>query len=115
MANKDLKNKEKKNSFKSMKSELKKVIWPTPKQLVNNTIAVVAIVAVVSAIVFVLDFAFESANKYGVDKIKQAVVSTETNQEENSEENKEEVTDEETTTETETSEETPTEESADAE
>ena len=106
MANKELKNKEKKNSLKSMKSELKKVIWPTPKQLINNTVAVVAIVAVISAIVFVLDLAFESANKYGVDKIKQAVVGTDNNEQEN----QEEVTDEETTTETETSEESEDEE-----
>ena len=77
MANKELKtNKEKKNSFKSLKSELKKVIWPTPKQLINNTLAVVAILIVLSAIVFVLDIAFESANKYGVDKIKQVVVNS---------------------------------------
>ncbi len=106
MANKDLKNKEKKNSLKSMKSELKKVIWPTPKQLLNNTVAVVAIVAVISVIVFVLDLAFESANKFGVDKIKQAIVSTD-----NNEENHEEVTDEETTTETESSEDEKDEES----
>ena len=86
MANKELKkNKEKKNSLKSMKAELKKVIWPTPKQLANNTLAVVAIVVVISAIVFVLDFAFESANKYGVDKIKQVVVDSNNEETENTE------------------------------
>ena len=30
--------KEKKNSFKNFKAELKKVTWPTPKELVNKTI-----------------------------------------------------------------------------
>ena len=89
MANKEIKNKEKKNSLKSMKSELKKVIWPTPKQLVNNTLAVVAIVAVVTIIVFVLDLAFESANKYGVDKIKEIIVDSNSNEVENVEENSE--------------------------
>ena len=41
---KDTKNK--KSFFKDFKAELKKVIWPTPKQLVNNTVAVVVIVLV---------------------------------------------------------------------
>ena len=36
--------------FREMKSELKKVIWPTPKQLFNNT-AVSVVVMVLSAIV----------------------------------------------------------------
>ena len=78
MAKKDSKNenKAKKHFFKDFKAELKKVIWPTPKQLINNTMAVVAIVIILAAIVFVLDVAFESVNKYGIDKIKQSVVST---------------------------------------
>ena len=77
MAKKEAKvNKDKKSSFKTFKAELKKVIWPTPKQLINNTMAVVAIVIILAAIVFVLDVAFESVNKYGIDKIKQLVVST---------------------------------------
>ena len=69
-------NKVKKHFFKDFKAELKKVIWPTPKQLINNTMAVIAIVIILAAIVFVLDVAFESVNKYGIDKIKQSVVST---------------------------------------
>ena len=36
--------------FRGMKSELKKVIWPTPKQTVNNTGVVLAVCAA-SAIV----------------------------------------------------------------
>ena len=48
MAKKESKNenKVKKHFFKDFKAELKKVIWPTPKQLVNNTIAVVTIVLI---------------------------------------------------------------------
>ena len=40
MAKKESKteNKVKKHFFKDFKAELKKVIWPTPKQLVNNTV-----------------------------------------------------------------------------
>ena len=36
--------------FREMKSELKKVVWPTPKQLFNNTLISV-VVMVASAIV----------------------------------------------------------------
>ena len=69
--NKD--NKNKKSFFKGLKAELKKVIWPTPKQLVNNTVAVITIVLITTLIVFVLDLAFESLNKYGIDKIKSSI------------------------------------------
>ena len=33
--------KETKHFFKDFKAELKRVIWPTPKQLLNNTVAVI--------------------------------------------------------------------------
>ena len=75
-ANSKENNKNKKSFFKGFKAELKKVIWPTPKQLVNNTVAVIVIVLVTAAIVFVLDLAFEAMNKQGIDKIK-SVIGTE--------------------------------------
>ena len=65
--------KNKKSFFKDFKAELKKVIWPTPKQLVNNTVAVVVIVIITAVIVFVLDFAFDLFNKYGINKLKSNV------------------------------------------
>lgn len=68
---------EKKNFFKNFKAELKKVIWPTPKQLANNTIAVITIVLITAIIVFVLDFAFEALNQYGINKLRDAVRSKE--------------------------------------
>ena len=68
--------KEKKNFFKEFKAELKRVSWPTMKQLVNNTSAVIAIVLLVSAIVFVLDVVFENLNVYGVEKLKALVTSS---------------------------------------
>lgn len=67
--------KENKNFFKNFKAELKKVIWPTPKQLANNTIAVITIVLITAVIVFVLDFAFEALNQYGINKLRDAVTS----------------------------------------
>ena len=80
--NKD--NKNKKSFFKGLKAELKKVIWPTPKQLVNNTIAVITIVLMTTLIVFVLDLAFESLNKYGIDKIKSSIQTIESTDSEDS-------------------------------
>ena len=66
--NKDVKNK--KHFFKDFKAELKKVIWPTPKQLVNKTVAVVVVVIITAAIVFVLDFVFNFINEKGINKLK---------------------------------------------
>ena len=48
--------------FREMRSELKKVVWPTPKQTVNNTVAAL-VVMVISAIVI-----------WGFDEIAQMIV-----------------------------------------
>ena len=42
--------------FRGMKSELKKVVWPTWSQVVNNTVVVVVISLLVALIVGVFDF-----------------------------------------------------------
>lgn len=76
--NKKENNKNKKSFSKDFKAELKKVVWPTPKQLMNNTVAVITIVLVTAAIVFVLDLAFETLNKQGVNKIKEVVTANNT-------------------------------------
>ena len=70
--------KENKHFFKDFKAELKRVIWPTPKQLFNNTVAVITIVLITAVIVFVLDFAFEKMNEYGIEKLKKVVETTNT-------------------------------------
>ena len=78
---KEVKNIKDKTSFmKSFKAELKKVIWPTPKQLFNNTIAVLTIVIITAIIVFALDFVFEAMNKYGIDKVKNVISNSSINQ-----------------------------------
>lgn len=66
-------NKNKKRFFKDFKAELKKVIWPTPKQLFKNTVAVIFIVIITAAIVFVLDVAYDALNTYGVNRLKSAI------------------------------------------
>ncbi len=42
--------------FREMKSELKKVVWPGSKQMINNTLIVLAAVVVIGAIVFLFDW-----------------------------------------------------------
>ena len=71
---KNKENRVKKHFFKDFKAELKKVIWPTPKQLINNTIAVVVIVVIVGAIVFALDTVFKAMNEQGITKLQSYVV-----------------------------------------
>ena len=48
--------------WREMKSELKKVVWPTPRQIVNN--AVIAIVVIIVAAVVI----------WGFDEIAQLIV-----------------------------------------
>jgi preprotein translocase subunit SecE len=71
---KNKENKVKKHFFKDFKAELKKVIWPTPKQLVNNTVAVVTIVLITAVIVFALDVMFKAMNEHGITKLQSYVV-----------------------------------------
>ena len=41
--------------FREMKSELKKVVWPSKSQMVNNTLVVLACVLVVGIFIWVFD------------------------------------------------------------
>lgn len=44
--------------FKELKSEAKKVTWPTFKQVVNNTLIVIAVVIIVGSLITVADLVF---------------------------------------------------------
>ena len=44
--------------FKDLKSEVKKVAWPTKQQTINNTGVVIACIVVVGAFIGVLDAVF---------------------------------------------------------
>ena len=70
---KETNKKENKHFMKDFKAELKRVIWPTAKQLTNNTVAVITIVLITAIIVFALDFTFEKINEFGVEKLKSVV------------------------------------------
>ena len=41
--------------FREMKSELKKVVWPSKSQMVNNTLVVIACVVVVGLFIWAFD------------------------------------------------------------
>ena len=43
--------------FRELKSELKKVVWPTPQQVLKNALIVVACVVVVGAFIWLFDYA----------------------------------------------------------
>jgi len=42
--------------FREMKSELKKVVWPTRKQVIRNTIVVILVVLVVGVLIWLFDW-----------------------------------------------------------
>lgn len=68
------KKKEQKNSFlKESKTELKKVNWPKPKSLANDTAIVIAIVLIVAIIVFILDFIFLAINENLIIKTEEKI------------------------------------------
>ena len=41
--------------FRELRSELKKVSWPTPKQVLKNTLIVLACIVVVGAFIWMFD------------------------------------------------------------
>ena len=87
---KDVKNNSK--FLKESRAELKRVSWPKPKSLVNDTLTVIVIVLVVALIVFVLDLAFLKLNEKVIIETEQKIVNSVNNteeQKENSESNNE--------------------------
>lgn len=69
--------KDKRHFMKDFRAELKKVVWPTPKELLSNTVAVITIVAIVTVIVLVLDLGFKAIVDQGINKGVKSLVSNE--------------------------------------
>ncbi|MGM9650096.1 MAG: preprotein translocase subunit SecE [Butyricicoccaceae bacterium] len=44
--------------FRDLRSECKKVVWPTRKQVVNNTLVVLGTILLVGVFIWILDFVF---------------------------------------------------------
>ena len=55
--------------FRELRSELKKVSWPTAQQVVKNTLIVLACVLVVGIFIWLFDF----VARYGIDSLISAV------------------------------------------
>ena len=73
------------NFFKEVKSELKKVTWPSFKQVKNNTLIVIACVLIIGAFIWILDAIFGLSLGKVIEKmqapqaVEQTVPATEQN------------------------------------
>ena len=54
--------------FRELRSELKKVVWSTPKQVLKNTLIVIVCVLVVGVFIWVFDF----VARFGIDALIKA-------------------------------------------
>ena len=75
--------------FKSVRSEGKKVNWPGAKEVLKNTVTVIIVIAIVSAVIYVIDLGLTSGMKglrnYSV-KLKETTIASETTTEPTSDE-----------------------------
>ena len=55
--------------FRELRSELKKVVWSTPKQVLKNTVIVILCVLVVGVFIWLFDF----VARFGIDALINAV------------------------------------------
>ena len=72
--------------FKDFRAELKKIIWPSKKQLWENVAVVVSMVIIVALIIFLLDLGFKALNQLevkGAESLKNKVSISENATDEN--------------------------------
>lgn len=62
-----------KGFVKGVKSELKKVVWPTKEQLIKNTAMVILLIVVFSVIILGFDMLLELGDTYLWNFIQQKV------------------------------------------
>ena len=55
--------------LRDLRSELKKVVWPTPKQVIKNALVVLACVVVVGVFIWLFDFVAQ----FGINSLIGAV------------------------------------------
>ena len=55
--------------FRELRSELKKVVWPTPKQVVKSTLVVIACCLIVGLFIRAFDFASGNGIKWLINAI----------------------------------------------
>jgi len=100
-------NNKKKSWFREFKAELKKIVWPNKSELLENTVVVISMVAIVAVTIIVLDLGFKALNRLEVDAakaIKNTVVVSEPANEVDSSTNSENTESETETTQNETTE-----------
>ena len=51
--------------LRELRSELKKVVWPTPQQVIKNSLIVAACVLVIGAFIWIFDF----VARFGIDAL----------------------------------------------
>ena len=56
--------------FRELRSELKKVVWSSPKQVAKNTLIVLACVLVVGAFIWVFDYVAGTGVTALIDAVK---------------------------------------------
>lgn len=56
--------------FREMKSELRKVVWPTGKQVVNNVLITLACVLVVGVFIWVFDLGCQCRGRGVISLVK---------------------------------------------
>ena len=56
--------------FRELRSELKKVVWSTPKQVLKSTLIVIACVIVVGIFIWVFDFVARTGINALIDVVK---------------------------------------------
>ena len=54
-----------KKYFRELRSELKKVVWPTPQQVLKNTAIVVCAVVIIGLFIWLFDFVAQ----FGIDAL----------------------------------------------
>lgn len=83
--------------FKSVKSEVKKVVWPTAKDVVRNSLIVILVVTVVGVAIYGVDTLLTLGIK-GIKSLAEQTTVSETTEEETTAEALEDATEAETTT-----------------
>lgn len=65
MANTTTDKTSKRNWFKGLKSEFKKIVWPDKETLAKQSVAVIIVTVALGIIIFILDYVIE----YGISMI----------------------------------------------
>ena len=59
--------------FRELRSELKKVVWPTPQQVLKNALIVVGCVVVVGVFIWLFDFVAQVSVNALIDGVRSLI------------------------------------------